>query len=293
MKNLFSINKTDDKDSMEFDAVPYHTASVSDEVRSKLKNAFSIVEEDTAPPPPTEEESALRKKSNACWLTCLACMVGAIGLFLVASRNGLYETMPFLHIIELIFLAGAIFFNLRARKLSRKQTRVQGERMQVDFSEASKRLEAAAAEAAAELGVPEGALSVDVFPYHYKVSGDTVLKVGKKGKFDNLAMSVFVKEEKLCFATAQELFEVPLSEITGMREYDEDFEIDMWLKTEEPTSERYKEFGLRKNGFFSHKGHGYFSLKIGGDNYEVLIPAYDFGEVKALLTKNGVSATEA
>ncbi len=290
MKNLFSINKTDNKDSLEFDAVPYHTASVSDEVRSKLKSAFSIVEEDTTPPPPTEEETALRKKSNACWLLCLSCMVGAIGLFFAASRAGLYETMPFLHIIELILLVGAIFFNFRARKLSRKQSKVQGERMQVDFSEASKRLEAAAAEAARELGVPEGALSVDVFPYHYTVSGDTVLQVGKKGKFDNLAVSVFVKEEKLCFATAQELFEIPLSEITGMREYDEDFEIDMWLKPEEPTSDRYKAFGLRKSGFFSRKGHGYFGLKIGGDAYEVLIPCYDFGEVKALLKASGVVA---
>lgn len=290
MKNLFSINKTDDQNSMEFDSVPYHAASVSDEVKSKLTNAFSIVEKDTAPPPPTEEETALRKKSNACWLLCLACMVGAIGLFLVSGQIGLYETLPFLHVIELVLLAGAIFFNFRARRFSRKQSKAQGERMQVDFSEASKRLEAAAAEAAKELGVPDSALSVDVFPYLYKVNGDTVLRVGKKGKFDNLAMSVFVKEEKLCFATARELFEIPLSEITGMREYDEDFEIDMWLKTEEPNSDRYKAYGLRKSGFFSQKGHGYFGMKIGGDRYEVLIPCYDFEEVKALLQVSGVAA---
>ena len=291
MKNLFSINKTDNKDSMEFDAVPYHAASVSEEIRDKLKNAFSFVEKETTPPPPTEAENALRRKGNACWLGCLGCMVGAIGLFLVASRNGLYDTMPFLHIFELVLLGGAIFLNLRARKLTRKLSRTQGDRLQVDFSEASKRLEAAAAEAARELGVPEGALSVDVFPYHYKVNGDTILRVGKKGRFDNLAMSVFVKNGRLCFATAQELFEIPLSEITGMREYDEDFEIDLWLKNDEPTSERYKDFGIRKSGFLSHKAHGYFGLKIGADQYEVLIPAYDMGDVKALLKANGITAT--
>ena len=55
MKNLFSIDKTNDKNSMDFDAIPYRTATVSDEVRSKLKSAFSVVEEETTPPPPTDE----------------------------------------------------------------------------------------------------------------------------------------------------------------------------------------------------------------------------------------------
>ena len=57
--------------------------------------------------------------------------------------------------------------------------------------------------------------------------------------------------------------------------------------TDEPTSDRYKTYGLRKSGFFSLKGHGYFGLKVGGD-YEVLIPCYDFGEVRELLRANGV-----
>lgn len=292
MKNLFSIDKTNDKNSMDFDAVPYRTATVSDEVRSKLKSAFSVVEEETTPPPPTDEEKALRKKCNVYWLCCLGCLVGAIVLFFTASRLGLYETMPYLHVFELILLACAIILNFLARKISRKQSRAQGDRMKLDFSEATKRLEAAATEAARELGVPNGALSVEVFPYHYKMDGNTVLRVGKKGKFDNLAVSAFVKKGTLCLATAQELFEIPLGEITGMRQYDEDFEIDMWLKSEPPTSERYQRFGVRKSGFFSHKGHGYFGLTIGKDEYEILIPSYDFDEIKTLLKENGVTANE-
>ena len=46
MKNLFSINKTADSNAMEFDPTPYHAATVSEEVKAKLKNAFSVVEEE-------------------------------------------------------------------------------------------------------------------------------------------------------------------------------------------------------------------------------------------------------
>lgn len=288
MKNLFSINKTDNPDATGFDENPYLSKTVSEEVRAKLKGAFSIVEEQTAPKEPSEEEKALRKKGSRYWLICLFCLMGAIVLFFGGSRAGLYGAMPYLHILDLALLVCAIVFNFKARKINRKLTEAQNAGFAFDFSEASKRLEEAAAEAARELGVPETALTVDVFPYHYKVKGNTVLRVGKAGKFDNLAVSVFIKDEKLCFATAQELFAVPLSEVKGFREYDEDFEMDMWLKPEESDSVKYKEFGIRKSGFLGRKGHGYFGLRIGGE-FEVLIPCYDWAPVKALLAASGVT----
>lgn len=288
MKNLFSINKTDNPDAMDFDVTPYHAATVSEEVRAKLKGAFSVVEEQTAPREQTEEEKALSKKANRYWAVCFVCLVGAIALFFADAKAGIYGSMSFLHAIDLALLVTSIVFNFKAKRINRKINESQGESLKMDFTEASQRLEAAAAEAAAELGVPATALIVDVFPYHYKVKGDTVLRVGKEGKFDNLAVSVFVEDEKLCLATAQELFAVPLAQVKGFREYDEDFEIDIWLKPEEHDSDRYKEFGLRKSGFLGRRGHGYFGLRIGGD-YEVLIPCYDWAPVKALLATHGVA----
>jgi hypothetical protein len=288
MKNLFSINKTDNPDATGIDGNPYLCETVSEEVRGKLKAAFSVVEEQTAPRALTEEEKALQKKGNRYWLACLGCLAASVLLFLVGSRLGLYEAVPLLYALDIVLLIAAIVCNVKAKKISRKQTAAQNDSLRIDFSEATKRLEAAAAEAAHELGVPDTALTADVLPYHYKVKGDTILRVGKEGKFSNLAVSVFVKEEKLCFATAQELFAVPLSDVKGFREYDEDFEIDMWLKPEEFDSDRYKDFGLRKSGFLSRRGHGYFGLRISGD-YEVLIPCYDWAAVKELLAVNGVS----
>ncbi len=288
MKNLFSINKTENPDAMDFDVTPYHAATVSEEVRAKLKGAFSVVEEQTAPREQTEEEKALNKKANRYWLVCFGCLLAAIALFFADAKAGIYGSMFFLHGIDLALLVTSIVFNFKAKRVNRKINESQNESLKIDFSEASQRLEAAAAEAAAELGVPATALTVDVFPYHYKMKGDTVLRAGKEGKFDNLAVSVFVEDEKLCLATAQELFAVPLAQVKGFREYDEDFEIDIWLKPEEHDSDRYKEFGIRKSGFLSRKGHGYFGLRIGED-YEVLIPCYDWAPVKALLATHGVA----
>lgn len=288
MKNLFSINKTDNPDATGFDENPYLSKTVSEEVRAKLKGAFSIVEEQAAPREQTEEEKALSKKANRYWAVCFGCLVGAIALFFADAKAGIYGSLSFLHAIDLALLVTSIVFNFKAKRVNRRINETQNESLKMDFTEASQRLETAAAEAAAELGVPATALTVDVFPYHYKMKGDTVLRVGKEGKFDNLAVSVFVEDEKLCLATAQELFAVPLSEVKGFREYDEDFEIDIWLKPEEHDSDRYKEFGIRKSGFLGRRGHGYFGLRIGGD-YEVLIPCYDWAPVKALLAAHGVA----
>lgn len=288
MKNLFSINKTNNPDATGFDGNPYLSKTVSEEVRAKLKGAFSIVEEQTAPREQTEEEKALSQKANRYWAICFVCLVGAIALFFADAKAGIYGSLFFLHGIDLALLVTSLVFNFKAKRVNRRINQSQSESLKLDFTEASQKLEAAAAEAAKELGVPSTALTVDVFSYHYKVKGDTILRVGKEGKFDNLAVSVFVEDEKLCLATAQELFAVPLSEVKGFREYDEDFEIDLWLKPEEFDSDRYREFGIRKSGLLSRKGHGYFGLRI-GEEFEVLIPCYDWAPVKELLAVHGVA----
>ena len=253
-----------------------------------MRSAFSIVEEATTPKELTEEEKQLRAKGNRYWTACLACIAATLILFFLGGDLGIYTAVPSLYFVNLALLAVSIVFNVKARRINRSQTKSFNESLKLDFSESTARLNEAAAEAARELGVPASALTIDVLPYHYEEKNGKAVSTNKKGVFSNLAVSAFVREEKLCLATAQELLAVPLSDVKGYREYDEDFELDMWLKPEDPDSNKYKSFGIRKSGFFSHKGHGYFGLRIGEDAYEVLIPCYDFEAVKALLEKNGV-----
>ena len=287
MKNLFSI-KLSDKDAAELDESPYLAATASPEVRAKMRNAFSIVEEATAPKEPTEEEKQLRAQGNRYWTVCLVSLAATLILFFVGGDLGIYTAVPALYTVNLALLAVSIYFNFKAKKINRSQTKSFNESLKMDFSESTARLNEAAAEAARELGVPANALTIDVLPYHYEQKNGKTVSTNKKGAFSNLAVSAFIKDEKLCLATAQELVAIPLSDVKGYREYDENFELDMWLKPEDPSSDKYKAFGIRKSGLFSHKAHGYFGLLIGEDAYEVLIPRYDFEAIKALLEKHGV-----
>ncbi|MBR6782372.1 MAG: hypothetical protein IKM33_04160 [Clostridia bacterium] len=287
MKNLFSIKQIDGGHT-ELDATPYLAATASPEVKAKMQSAFSIAEAAATPKELTEEEKQLRAKGNRYWAVCLACLAATLVMFFLGGDLGIYTAVPSLYVVNLALLAASIFFNIKAKRINRSQTMRFNENLKIDFSESTARLTEAAAEAARELGVPEDALTTDVLPYHYKEKNGKAVSTNKKGAFSNLAVTVFIKDEKLCFATAQELLSIPLSDIKGYREYNEDFELDMWLKPEEPSSGKYKAFDIRKSGFFSHKGHGYFGLLIGEDAYEVLIPCYDFEAVKALLEGNGV-----
>ena len=288
MKNLFSVNKTYNREANDYDENRYLAARVSDEIQNKLRNAFSVVTEETAPTEPTEEELALRKKSGLYWFSCLACFAVGCILFFFGDAIPAYQSIPALHLIDFALLIAAVVLHYKARRTSRRQASVGNEKVELNFAEATKRLEEAAAEAAQELGVPEDALSVDILPFHYIMKGNSPVPALKKNRFDNLSVSLFLREGNLCLATAQERFDIPLSAIRGYREYDGDYELEMWLKPEDPDSDKYKDFGIRKSGFLSYKGHGYFGLLVGGNAYEVLIPCYDFGMVRELLERNGV-----
>lgn len=285
MKNFFSVNKTSDREARDFDANPYLAAHVSAEVRAKLDNAFSMDEEDTRPAEPTAEEAALKQKSRHTWWLCAGCLLGALALVFVGVRTGLYDQMPYLHIVDLGLLVLAIVFNFKARKLTRKQSDFDTQKLNLDFTAAAKRLEEAAAEAARELGVPEGAETVDILPLHYKIAGNKTVRVGKKGRFDNLSVSAFVENGALCLATAQELYRIPLGEVVGYRTYDEEYEIDMWLKPEEIDSDKYKSYGIRKSGFLACRSKTYYGVEVAGvaGSYEILVPAYDFDVLRGLV----------
>ncbi len=293
MKNLFSVNKTYDREANDFDENRYLSAHVSEEVRGKMKSAFSAMEDEYAPREPTEEEKALKKQGRYYWILSVVCLLTGAALIFIDRRTKISESVPFLHFLHLPLLVGFVVFIFKIRRISRKQTKLGNDGLQLDFTEAAKRLEEAAAEAARELGVPEGALSVDILPFHYKIKGDYKTKddipvpIGKKNHFDNISVSMYTEGSDLCMATAQELFRIPLSDIRGYREYDEDFEIDMWLKPEEFNSEKYAEYGIRKSGFLARKAHGFYGLDIRGE-FEVLVPCYDFSLVKRLLPQSSL-----
>lgn len=282
MKNLFSINRTEGRDQNEFDPSPYLVAHVSDAVQNKLKNSFSVMEEEFTPRELSEEDKALKKKASLYWGLCVGCLAGSFALFFVGDRLGLYNAFPFLHVADVGCLIASLVFHFKARRITRRQTNSANDRIRMDFTEATKLLQEAAADAARELNVPDTALSVDILPFHYIMKGNSPVPALKKNRFDNLSVSLFLREGNLCLATAQERFDIPLSAIRGYRDYDLDFEVEMWLKPEDSESDKYKDFGIRRSGLLGRKCHGYCGIDVGGE-YEILIPRYDFEPTRELL----------
>lgn len=141
MKNFFSINKTDNRDADSFDEVPYLAAVVSEGVQAKMREAFSVVEEEYTTPQPTEEDMALKKRMNRYWMLCFGCLVGSIALFFGGTRAGLYASLPYLHVVDGGLLIASLVFNFKARRLGSQQTKVANDSLKIDFTEASKKLE--------------------------------------------------------------------------------------------------------------------------------------------------------
>ncbi len=281
MKNLFSINKSHSDGAAPFDDNPYLTGRVSPELRERMDRAFDILREDPEPPPPTAEQAALKKKSRIMWIIGVASLVGAIALFLV-SDDGMSTPMTILQFTLLIVSIVATFL---ARRADGKLNEHRRESLNVDFDAASKQMNAVAEEAARELGVPRGAATLEILPYHYKMAGDKEIRVGKKNHFDNISTSAWIEKDALCLATAQELFRIPLTAIRATRAIDEDYEIDFWLKSEECDSETYQEFNIRSAGILGKKCHGYYAVELKGE-LEFFVPGYDWAVFCELTAPN-------
>ena len=209
MKNFFSVNKTDNTDNTDYDVNPYLARRVSDEVKQKLDSAFDVLEEDMVPPPPSEEYTEMKKKEGIYWLVCLICFLTGVILFLLGSELNWFDPAYLLLIPVGILLVAALVLCISAKSTKNKREALDHAHRKVDFDEATQRLEAASAEAADELGIPDHATAADILPYHYTVKDGKEVLYGKKGRFDNLTLSFFLCGDGLHVATACELFVIP------------------------------------------------------------------------------------
>ncbi len=284
MKNLFSINKTNTDNAVCFDETPYLSTRVSEATRERLDHAFDILLEDPTPTELTDEQKALKKRSGILWISGGGAFIVALILFFGFGT----EVHPVLTGVSFAAILAAVVLLFLARRVESKLHATHRDDLKQDFSAATEKLNAAAAEAARELGVPKGASALEILPYCYKMSNGTPVRVGKKNRFDNISTSAWVAEGHLCLATAQELYRIPLSSVRAVRTVDEDFEIDFWLKEEPPESETYAAYNIRSTGLSGKKSHGYLSVELSED-YEFLVPGYDRAILEGMLKTDGTN----
>jgi len=294
LKHLFSVNRTVDRTHDEFDPTPYVAARVSDEVREKLNTAFS---EEVVNPTPAEtgETAAVKRKIRESWLLCIGCAAGAIAAYFALEALGLMESASAALILPIALLGASMVFNVRARKLERARMSAARPDTSTDIKAAVERFEAASREAAHELGIPDDAKALDVFPFHYKLENGSPVRHGKRNRYENLGVSAYRMGDRLCLATAQERLEIPLSDIQGYRVYDREYTVDMWLKEQASDSEAYADYHIRKSGFLGRRARTLCGVSIrheSGEEYELLIPAYDLPVMQALVPMREIEAAD-
>ena len=285
MRNLFAIDKTQDQEATDFDRNPYMVAHVSDEVRCKLEHAFDDLDPEPKPRVDGEELAAEKKILRRDWMICGVVLGVALVLFFLDRLHTDEGLSVWSYAIMALMIPGIVFY-YKAQRRSRRLRFEEAPQSDADMQASLERLDEIEAEANRELGVPEDANELEVFPYHYigNDNGMGTRNAAKKNHFDNMTVSAWVAEEALCMATAQELFRVPLADIRGCTPIDEEFVVDFWLKEEEPDSETYREFNIRKSGLMAHKCRLYYAVNIDGAHgkYEFFVPCYDRDVLKKL-----------
>ncbi len=281
MKNLFAVNKTHSKSEKNFDDNPYLAARVSDEVRHKLDTAFEGAFTEPERPALTDAQAAHKRRARTLWWIGVLCLVGGVALFALEDREQPHILMSAATFGLLIASTVLVFISRRMEQ--KLNAALRADKPEIDFSDATRRLQAAAEEAARELGVPAGAVSLEILPCHYKLAGDKEVPVGKTNHFDNIEVSAYIEQGALCMASAQELFRVPLTSIRGKRVYDEDFVVDYWLKEQDFDSEAYAAYNIRPAGYFSKRCHTYYGVELEG-GYEFFVPCYDIETLEGLVS---------
>lgn len=286
MKNLFThqILPDEDESYVPFEN-PYLVSRVSPEVEAMMQYDD---DEDDKPKLTDEEKDALKSKEKKYLLAILISFALTLFSFLVINRTEALTDTPMM----LLPIVGAIVMLVFLYQFRRLQWKKNGTNTNdlndIDFQAMAERIDEASKAARAEMGIPDDDVSVEILPYGYKKKGDKQVPEKKANQFDNSPMSMFVKNDLLCVFDGVGLYGIPLSDIKGYRTYDEDYRIEFWLKDDEPTDEKYAAYKIKKCGILEYKTHTYHGVEVvseaTGEVFEMLVPGYDFEELKKVIS---------
>lgn len=135
----------------------------------------------------------------------------------------------------------------------------------------------------ASLQVPTDCADVDVLCRPYKLKNGKQKTGNHFFKYFNLSFWVFKENENLCFASAEGVYGIPLSSITEIALIKKSVSVPQWNKDEPIKSERYKATVKANNyGMYFIKRHYSVRFNRHGEEWEILIPAYDVDIISGL-----------
>lgn len=136
------------------------------------------------------------------------------------------------------------------------------------------------------LHIPEDCADVDVFCRPYKLKNGNEKRGNPFFNYFNISLWVFKEGENLCFADISNVYGIPLSSITEVVLVKKSVMVPQWNKDEPIKAERYKKYVKVNNyGMYFIKPHYSVRFTRHGEEWEVLVPAYDIDVISELTGK--------
>ena len=135
----------------------------------------------------------------------------------------------------------------------------------------------------ANLHVPENCADIDVLSRPYKLKNGKEILGTNFFRCFNLTFWVFKEGDFLCFGCNEGVYGIPLTSITEIITVKKQMSVPQWNKDEPIKDEKYKPYvKANNNGMYFIKKHYSVRFTRHGEEWEILIPAYDIDIISEL-----------
>jgi len=269
-KNIFSYNVVDLEtgNTSSMYGSRFVSKQVSDQQLENVNDGFNIA-------------SDIQKRYRLPWyLEFMKLATGVMSfsmvlffLFQVFDNNTL-EQNAIIRFVTFTVTAFAIYLLLRwYEKYQIKQYETQYE-----TSDEKETIEQITKQSFDELDIPTDAIAVELLMSGYKIKNDEHKRVKIGGFYDYANFMFFIYEsgDNICFASMEEVYEVPKSAFTDIVKVEKRYSLPTWGKPEGFKSEQYKNYQIRANGFGIVVRSLYeVHIDFQGEEYMVIVPEYD------------------
>ena len=192
-----------------------------------------------------------------------------------------YENAPFL--FWLTGICGAVWLVLTViGAVIRKNVQATE-----DFTVAVKRMEDQVDAAFRELGVPQNAKDVDVIAISHRWKNGKLKPVAyglETSERTTEPFKVFLREDRLCFATPEHRYEFDRAELQVLRSVKKHIYSKGWNKEEDYDEGFYKPYKLTVDNYgrIHMRSYGLLELEHEGIRWAIWLPPYELNYISAL-----------
>ena len=275
MKNVFDLNLGQEG----YDGTMFLSKQVSFDLQDKIEKAsVDYVEK--------EMKSKISIPLLIVQIICMVIVFGVLRGIIEVGLKKCFENAPFLIVGAIVAALVWVGIWLHGRRKEKKLAEY------VEENNVAENMDKWTAMAEAELEVPEDKIGVDVLFEIYE------MKKGKKKPISevvtgNSSMSMYFKENNLCFFDITEEYSISLNDISHIEKVKKKITIDEWHKEVEHKDAKYKKYKIATNNY-GLLLKGYYSIWIQSmwGEFEIRMPNYEEEAVMMIAAKAGKRIVE-